>query len=315
MNILQSLTLIVVLGATSVNAQVNLTSGLQAHLPLNGDGRDSSQYGRNGVLKNVIAVPDRFGRQQGALRFDGNTSTVNLTNTSAMGFPNFSFCAWAKPAEQSDIHPTLVVVGTAEADQYIAIPQDGRGWMYGSWYNYGPDQASTYIMPDTNWHHVLVTRSNNIGRIYVDCILQGEVYFTSASPAPYYGTSPTKSSIGSRHEEFGYYYAGDLDDVRIYNRILNSNEISALCAYGKTDVREIETERISLFYTGEKLVADAGTRIIDRVTIYDLAGKICYKAEIGQPSLELELPLPSGFYIAVVGSGERLQQQFKFFIQ
>ena len=82
-------------------------------------------------------------------------------------------------------------------------------------------------MADGSWHHAVMTIDGAVGVLFIDG--------REVSRQPWRGT-PTKVS-GSYPMVFGaypgsttFYFKGDLDDVRIYNRALDSLEVQALYA-------------------------------------------------------------------------------------
>lgn len=80
---------------------------------------------------------------------------------------------------------------------------------------------------DGNWHHVAVTydqSSNGVVSIYVDGVLD------TAANNPGAWTWPTNEEIelGRSHDPYWFIYNGQMDDFRIYNRILTPTEISTI---------------------------------------------------------------------------------------
>ena len=68
------------------------------------------------------------------------------------------------------------------------------------------------------WIHLVMTRSGNVQRFYVDCRLV-DTDSTTITSIPNYGLGP-KARIGTR-ENNTLFFNGKIDDVRIYNRALS----------------------------------------------------------------------------------------------
>jgi hypothetical protein len=86
---------------------------------------------------------------------------------------------------------------------------------------------STSLINDGNWHHVLATRKGNTGemKVYVDGVLQA-----TGSGYSGYLTSPTSIRIGQMLSSTGSgtAFQGQIDDVRIYDRVLTADQIALL---------------------------------------------------------------------------------------
>jgi hypothetical protein len=81
--------------------------------------------------------------------------------------------------------------------------------------------STTTNIVDGNWHHIAVTYDGSTLRLYLDGALNnnGALTLNTTTRMLYIGRAPVRMS------EF---YDGDLDDLRIYDRVLNATEISAL---------------------------------------------------------------------------------------
>ena len=89
---------------------------------------------------------------------------------------------------------------------------------------------------DTNWHHIVQTVDITGGgsstcsiSLYVDGVLDNTI--TSSGDITVVGHGSDKTYIGSR-DGLGNYYRGHMDEMRIYNSILTTDEIEQLYAYG-----------------------------------------------------------------------------------
>ena len=79
---------------------------------------------------------------------------------------------------------------------------------------------------DTTWHHIVVTRSGKIGKIYIDGKLDNtQKLHHSWNPAP-----DTETIIGGTC--WGY-FDGIIDELKVYNRVLSAEEINASYEMGQ----------------------------------------------------------------------------------
>lgn len=85
------------------------------------------------------------------------------------------------------------------------------------------------------WNHIVATRSSNVQKLYINCNLVA-IDSLSSPIVPFYGNVPT-AKIGTRQTNVEFFH-GNIDDVRIYNRALDVNEILALCNEGVVSIEE-----------------------------------------------------------------------------
>ena len=94
-------------------------------------------------------------------------------------------------------------------------------------YDFGPDET----IRDQGWHHIVMIRSGAVGCVYLDNQQVGDSLavtagtLTLASGGLLLGQD--QDAVGSGFQA-GQSWAGDLDNLRIYNRALNRTEIRAL---------------------------------------------------------------------------------------
>jgi hypothetical protein len=84
--------------------------------------------------------------------------------------------------------------------------------------------CSTYVISDSDWHHLAITNDGTTTRFYVDGVARG-----SATQSGVNITTATVNTIGNYA---GNYFNGSIDDVRIYNRALTAEQIKTLYASG-----------------------------------------------------------------------------------
>ena len=218
----------------STNAQINLTSDLKVCMPFNGNATDLSGIGNNGVVSNATLTTDRFGNPNSAYQFNGTNSHISLSSFTNIASTNeITISMWAKcdvvtsnclfilnPDNQTDR-----IVGCA---QYINGASSMMIWDYGNILNGGRTSATGITNDISNWHHYvfIISQSGNKKQMYLDGVLN--------SNASYSLTCNNKNlplQIGGGASNGGpaqVRWNGKIDDICIYNRALNSNEVTAL---------------------------------------------------------------------------------------
>jgi hypothetical protein len=194
-----------------------------------GNALDTSGNGYDGTPNALSYVVGKVGAQAG--QFNGTSSYISIPRSIT---DNFTVAMWVKTTDTTGTAggqwwsgKGLVdgEVGGGGADWGTAILNGKFVLGVGS---AGGDTtiASSVNINDGTWHHVAATRNNFSGAmaVYVDGVLRGS------------GTGPTGSRTWPPNLRIGSLQTGNnflngtLDDVRLYDRILTTNEIAALIA-------------------------------------------------------------------------------------
>ncbi|KKQ61133.1 MAG: hypothetical protein US83_C0009G0039 [Candidatus Falkowbacteria bacterium GW2011_GWC2_38_22] len=122
------------------------------------------------------------------------------------------------------------------------------------------DLSVTTSLPfSANWQNVSAVYDGYSARIYIDGILSGETLGSirpkAVSQTNYFVGTGFGTSFAGANEPF---YAGQLDDVRIYNRALSQSEVTALnnWAQGKTYYFKMDENQGSVLYNASGVTAD-----------------------------------------------------------
>ena len=225
-------------------AQVNLNQGLQAYYPFNGEARDLSGNNNHPVFNNAGFTSDRFGRKNHAFHFNGVYQYMRIKNSPSLNFGNtITLAVW--------VRPTGFYYGICHASQLLskgggnynpgnyalrfddALFTNGRGCsgtlcdtLHQNFRGTG-----TVLTPypgefikKGQWYSVIYTNDGKTARLYVNCELKYSVAF------PETFTNNEDLFFGKSDDDlFPFWLNGDLDDIRIYNRALSLEEITALC--------------------------------------------------------------------------------------
>lgn len=216
-------------------SQVNLTSDLKGCLPFNGNASDLSGSGNHGTISGATLTTDRFGNTGKAYLFNGTSDYISLASFAAMAPTNeLTISMWAKSnVTTSNCLFALNLDNSADRCVGCAQYSDGMGgtmliWDYGSIYSGGRISVPSIPADITNWHHYvyIISQSGNFKRIYLDGVLKSNTPYTlsvSNKNLPFYiGAGNSDGTGGSIR------FHGKIDDVCIYNRALNTNEVSAM---------------------------------------------------------------------------------------
>lgn len=224
-------------------AQVNLKQGLQAYYPFSGNANDASGNNNHPIFNNASITSDRFGNPNSAYHFDGSYQYMRIKNNPTLNFSNYiTISAWVRPTGfYYDIcHASQVISkggGNYNPGNY-ALRFDDALFTNGSGCSGAPCDTlhqnfrgtGTILTPYNDfikkgqWYSVIYTNNGKTAKLYVDCELKYSVVF------PETFTNNEDLFIGKSDDDlFPFWLNGDVDDVRIYNRALGMEEITALC--------------------------------------------------------------------------------------
>ena len=214
-------------GVTVNNTAPPAPSGLVAAFGFNeGSGvavGDASPEGNGGTVSGASwSAAGRFG---GALSFDGVNDWVTVPDDPSLDMSGaLTVEAWVRPTTLSGYRTVLMKERPPSppgAHAYALYGSDGSGPSGEVWTNTfylarGPSLGTGA------WKHVAVTYSQNAVRLYVDGVLANSTAVT--------GTIANSSGplrIGGNAMWGGEFFAGLIDELRVYNRALSAAEIQA----------------------------------------------------------------------------------------
>ncbi len=216
---------LVLLGIKTTNAQVNLNDSLLAYLPLNGNASDVSGQNNNAnsTLNGVYPGLNRQGIQNQSLFFNGeheqglldfgvpllngrtqltvslwfNISSL-LNGMSIFGQDNlFEIGFYTGPNRLSIFHPTS---GTTNVSLSATL---------------------------NTWQHLAITTTSSQMRIYLNGILMNTINGNHVI-----GTNTINTRVGGNvvNQSNNSFFRGFIDELRLYNKVLNTQEIEILSA-------------------------------------------------------------------------------------
>jgi predicted alpha-1,6-mannanase (GH76 family) len=184
---------------------------------------DVSGNGNNGTVINATWNAD--GRVNGCLTFSGSNSYVQITNTVCN---DFSIAFWVNTAQTAGTGQWYKGAGLVDGD-YPGVANDFGTALVGGKFGFGVGNPDTTIVSTTSindgvWHQCVATRQQATGamKVYVDGSLQAT------------GTAGKNTQSASARLLFGAiasgggFFNGSLDEVKIFSRILSSNEVAGL---------------------------------------------------------------------------------------
>lgn len=216
-----------------IGTSTNASTSLIAHYKMNDNNEtvDVTDSIGNCPATNQVntSTKSEAGKINSALRFDGSADYISVASTP---FENndYTLSLWVNIGELPGDYATLI--GITTGDQLFSIRSD-VGFRITSYCDGGIDSVSVGTLPDTNtWYHVVVTRDTTANELnlYVDGLQIGTGTTLTSPTASYDSTDVLfigERVAGGGGQE-GKKFNGLLDDVRIYNAALSSEDIAAI---------------------------------------------------------------------------------------
>jgi hypothetical protein len=216
---------LVVSGAAYANS---LSDGLVAYYPFNGNANDASSNGNDGTVNGAIPSADRFGNADSAYHFNGNgndTHSIELPNTVIDGLTDITSSVWVQTSDP--YQGILSGASSGSENQYIIHMVEGKVRPY-----IKNEYFSDGLINDGQWHHVVVARDGDSGLVQV--FVDGDLAGSNALPAGPLSIDAGGLWVGREQDCVGgcwepsQDFLGDIDDIRIYNRVLSETEVQKL---------------------------------------------------------------------------------------
>ena len=233
---------LVLLGLTS-QAQ-NWTTGLVAYYPLDGNAGDATGNGHNGIAFNTQSTTNRFGFPASALAFNGIQSIagsmIQVTNTVFnLGQSEYTINFWFMPNDLTVGQRTLfqgvnasygigIVFNYANSSGYVGYYIGPGNGFWDSMLTYGPKNDFQV----GQWYSFSLTKSGQVYTSYINGQFQ-ETHTVPASVGYNFDFQPLLGAGVANGQEA---FSGAMDDIRIYNRALSSNEVAQLYAYENNSI-------------------------------------------------------------------------------
>jgi hypothetical protein len=199
-----------------------VSDGLVGWWPFSGDSLDKSGYENDGIVTGATLTTGITGEANTAYSFDGVNDYIEAINTEIVLGQTYSLAWWQAPIFVAvERHPMGL---SSSNNQIYHSAADNKL----NWYNSGASCNSPINDTDNVWVHYVLVSNSTTGRIIYR---NGVSVATSVTPSE--SLSSATITIGRRYGYTStYYWAGKIQDVRIYNKALTQDEITLLYNLG-----------------------------------------------------------------------------------
>jgi gliding motility-associated-like protein len=222
---------------------VDLKKGLVACYPFSGNAKDFSGNGNDGIINGAKLTSDRFGNANSAYNFDGIKDFIRVFNSPSLKFEQISIAMWIKATDfksftnsagtwpryggpiSRDTRPSSIWSGFSTSTSHgllrfsVAMEENTSS------------QKGIENEVDLNvWDFIVFMIENGVEKIYRNGTLVvteqlnlGKKMHVNNEPINIGKSYWLPSQTGLEA-----FFTGEIDDIHLYNRPLNKEEIQAL---------------------------------------------------------------------------------------
>ena len=260
------------------------TNGLVGWWPFNGNANDESGNGNNGTVYGATLATDRFGVVDKSYDFDGVDDFIQILDASSLRLQQGTINCWVKYSSMDKMQLFVKQNINNAWDSNFGIEINDYNQILGP----GPRIQGMYVigcglqtawttftpgndLSGTVWHQLTAVFDVGIMKIYIDGILMGSLNTPISSMNACAGSDLL---LGRGWQNFPLWYSGRIDDLAIWNRALNQQEVTELynavnCANNTTI-----TPQTNSIPTGSSAIFTASTS--------DLNPSYVWQSDLGQ---------------------------------
>lgn len=205
------------------------TNGLVAYYPFNADAKDESGNGNNGTVHSATPTTDRFGNPNSAYSFT-NGSWIDFGDVLSNVFASntYSISIWFELSQSND-GGLIYKWNTSESSVGNAFWATPTGIVTNN------NIATTVSAPPVSvWiHYVYVMNQGNMS-LYRNDTLKAQTTGNQSLSSTGHDLQVGGDING---DEAQYQFYGNIDDIRIYSRVLSSSEVNDLYHEGGWPLR------------------------------------------------------------------------------
>lgn len=198
------------------------TDDLIGWWPFNGNANDESGNGNDGMANGATLTPDRYDQNDKAYAFDGASSFLQLGPSPFLALDgldgsDFTASFWFRPNSTGTLFMNFGWGVHSYYDGSTVVYGQVGIWPDNNWYYLN----SGNIINPNSWHHVVITKNGQDQAVYLD----GAMPTTISSQPCGFGD---QVYIGGNPMDNNGWFDGEMDDIGIWGRALEQQEIEGL---------------------------------------------------------------------------------------
>jgi hypothetical protein len=235
-------------GVSTAVTSETIKQGLLAYYTFSGNANDASGNANDGVVYGAKLVADRNGNASSAYSFASATGNNYIAvNTLHTNLVTYSVSGWFQKASNSVNNGGTIFAGDHPASgpgdlNFAIAPTNSAEWNAKNQTNISVGVTTETVPNKTNysdgvWHSFVVTFNASTGalapanfQIYIDGVLvptQGLYKSLLTQDSAPVNSSVLPIILGNSQGQNNA-FPGSLDDVRVFNRVLNQSEVTFL---------------------------------------------------------------------------------------
>jgi gliding motility-associated-like protein len=230
-------------------AQVNFSNGLMAYYPFKGNFNDASGKGNHGTGNNGVTFgPDQWGNPNEAAFFDGINDWVSIAASPTLTPGKKTTIAFRFKSNSNALQVLLAksdfIGGSAPNNFQYQVGINGAGVLPNNGLFFSSSHTNTCVLNTAlatnygygeltsanNWYCVVITFDSGVKKIYMNGVLTTTSTITgTVNNASIDTCSGGTLRLGVWWQKDTRYFSGYMDELRIWNRAINKQEIDSLC--------------------------------------------------------------------------------------
>jgi len=290
-------------------------AAIAACYSLDANANDGSGNGNDGTLNGPVQVTNRFGTANSAYRFDGSNDYITIDDQFDSSIRSYS--VWFRLTDfPSSLQDVFVSDGPNLNNGLTAIAVKSSGNVPQVQFLVGNNADLTLPIQLYKWHHAAITVNNTDVTFY----LNGEEFsgYTNNNFSSVDGLN--KTVIGSARDATTYWFKGDIDDVKVFNRTLSATDVNKLVAdfcdtSSNTGIQNVQNQIMAYPNPGNGHVNLDFNSTLENgsLTVYNSAGKLISVGAVRGKSHELDLSSHSnGVYFITVMDSNGIRYRTKY---
>lgn len=258
--------------AHAQNCGAPTTDGLVGYWTLDeasGTFADSSGNGFTGTQNGGVGY-GAAGVVGDAASFDGNDDFITTSTSATLDPAVVTACAWVNRTGEGSDENWQEVIGNGNFQNYgwnLNLEPEATNATFFVNRSGARDSATVAIETTLGWHHYCGVFDGTYAHVYVDGKLGGTSVATSlADSTRAFQISESGDGLGDNGVD------GNIDEVRVYNRVLTPEEIGQLYSYGmgKEGVLTFSDQDNTMYYCdGTDWVAMGGSGYVPNAVYFD----------------------------------------------
>ncbi len=210
------------------------------------------------VWENDCVVPVIGGQSTSALEFNGSGGRVIVPGSAAADISEGSYGAWVKfNAFNSTYQRIIYKEANVELFYFEPMKRFEAEIVVGTQRFEVFTDSLTFKIDTATWYHLMVTYDTTDFKIYVN----GNLESTNSTPQGPIKSQPNSWGIGASPTSGAWSFNGQIDEVILFNRALNDDEVQSLLCSQISPTDSIYSNLVAYYKFDENSGVSAGDEI------------------------------------------------------